>query len=133
MNELTANKNTGLSLNVENMTYDQKAKLFNAITNTDKSLNDCIGMEIECVGFFTQKKTEVEFDEATGEEKSGVITYVIAKDGQTYATNSKSCLNALQNLAQFFPHDWNDKPLVIIPIQKKSIKSSNKYLTIALK
>lgn len=123
MNEVMETKGTNL-MDVKEI---DKVKVFNALNNAEASLSDMVGQSIPIIGYFVQKKESL--DENTGEIKVGKIITVIDDTGKAYVTNSKSFIDAMNIAKQVFNYDWNEKPLVITPIQKKSFSSNNKYLT----
>lgn len=123
MNELQTTN--GMSL--ENVSQENRVKLFNAMNNAEASLSDMVGQTIDVVGYFVNNREDI--DEKTGEITEKRIVTVIDKDGKAYATNSGSFIDALKLAKNIFKGDWNEKPLKITPIQKKAMKSSNKYLT----
>ena len=110
-----------------NVKESDKVKLFNALNNAEASLSDMVGQAIPIIGYFVQEKEDL--DEKTGEIKVRKIITVIDDSGKAYATNSNSFIDAMNLAKQVFNYDWNEKPLVITPIQKKSFSSNNKYLT----
>lgn len=124
MNEVMEKQET---MSLETVKESDKVKLFNALNNAECSLSDMVGKSIPIVGYFVQTKEDL--DENTGEIKERKIITVIDTDGKAYATNSNSFIDAMKLAKQVFKHDWNEKPLVITPIQKKSFSSNNKYLT----
>lgn len=123
MNELQTTN--GMSL--ENVSQENRVKLFNAMNNAEASLSDMVGQTIDVVGYFVNNREDL--DEKTGEITEKRIVTVIDKDGKAYATNSSSFIDALKLARSIFKGDWSEKPLKITPIQKKAMKSSNKYLT----
>lgn len=129
-NELaTTMESTGLVI-TEDMTKEQRIKLFNAVNNA-QGLSDNIGKDIELTGFIVQ---DVEKEnEETGEIVYSKLITVIDKYGNAYATNSKPFLQSLKQLKQIFNYDWNKDPITVTIIQKKSNSSSNKYLSLAVK
>lgn len=114
----------------ENATYEQRVKLFNAVNNAE-GLSDQVGKDLYLTGYIVQD-VEKE-DEKTGEVIFSKLITVIDKDGKAYATNSKPFLQSLKQLKQVFNYDWNEKPICVTIIQKKSNSSSNKYLSMAVK
>lgn len=130
MNELMTNESVqGLTVG-ENATYEQRVKLFNAVNNAE-GLSDQVGKDLYLTGYIVQD-VEKE-DEKTGEVIFSKLITVIDKDGKAYATNSKPFLQSLKQLKQVFNYDWNEKPICVTIIQKKSNSSSNKYLSMAVK
>lgn len=123
MNEVMETKGT----NLMNVKESDKVKLFNALNNAEASLSDMVGQAIPIIGYFVQEKEDL--DEKTGEVKVRKIITVIDDSGKAYATNSNSFIDTMNLAKQVFTYDWNEKPLVITPIQKKSFSSNNKYLT----
>ena len=115
----------GMSL--ENVSQENRVKLFNAMNNAEASLSDMVGQTIDVVGYFVNNREDI--DERTGEITERRIVTVIDENGKAYATNSSSFIDALKLASSIFKGDWNEKPLKITPIQKKAMKSSNKYLT----
>ena len=113
--------------NLVNVKESDKVKLFNAMNNAEASLSDMVGQTIDVVGYFVNNREDI--DEKTGEIKEKRIVTVIDKDGKAYATNSSSFIDTLKLAKSIFKGDWSEKPLKITPIQKKAMKSSNKYLT----
>lgn len=129
MNELMTNESQGLVLG-ENASYEQRVRLFNAINNAE-GLSDQVGKDLYLSGYIVQD-VEKE-DEKTGEIVQSKLITVIDKDGKAYATNSKPFLQSLKQLKQVFNYDWNESPILVTIIQKKSNSSSNKYLSLAVK
>lgn len=129
MNELMTNETQGLVLG-ENASYEQRVRLFNAINNAE-GLSDQVGKDLYLSGYIVQD-VEKE-DEKTGEVSVSKLITVIDKDGKAYATNSKPFLQSLKQLKQVFNFDWNEQPILVTIIQKKSNSSSNKYLSLAVK
>lgn len=128
-NEVMAMENTGLTL-TEDMTHEQRVNLFNAVNNAE-GLSDQVGKELYLTGYIVQ---DVEKEnEKTGEIICSKLITVIDKEGKAYATNSKPFLQTLKQLKQVFNYDWTKEPVCVTIIQKKSLSSSNKYLSMAVK
>ena len=128
-NEVVAMENTGLVV-TEDMTYEQRVNLFNAVNNAE-GLSDQVGKDLWLTGYIVQ---DVEKEnEKTGEIICSKLITVIDKDGKAYATNSKPFLQSLKQLKQVFNYDWAKEPVCVTIIQKKSSSSSNKYLSMAVK
>lgn len=123
------NESQGLVLG-ENASYEQRVRLFNAINNAE-GLSDQVGKDLYLSGYIVQD-VEKE-DEKTGEVLQSKLITVIDKDGKAYATNSKPFLQSLKQLKQVFNYDWNESPILVTIIQKKSNSSTNKYLSLAVK
>ena len=128
-NEVAMMESNGLTV-TEDMTYEQRVNLFNAVNNAE-GLSDQVGKDLYLTGFIVQ---DVEKEnERTGEIISSKLITVIDKDGKAYATNSKPFLQSLKQLKQVFNYDWTKDPVCVTIIQKKSNSSSNKYLSMAVK
>lgn len=128
-NEVATMETNGLTV-TEDMTYEQRVRLFNAVNNAE-GLSDQVGKDLLLVGYIVQN-VEKE-NEETGEVVYSKLITVIDKDGKAYATNSKPFLQSLKQLRQVFSYDWNKEPITVTIIQKKSNSSSNKYLSLAVK
>lgn len=128
-NEVATMETNGLTV-TEDMTYEQRVRLFNAVNNAE-GLSDQVGKDLLLVGYIVQN-VEKE-NEETGEVVYSKLITVIDKDGKAYATNSKPFLQSLKQLRQVFNYDWNKEPITVTIIQKKSNSSSNKYLSLAVK
>lgn len=128
-NEVVAMENTGLVVS-EDMTHEQRVNLFNAVNNAE-GLSDQVGKDLWLTGYIVQD-VEKENDE-TGEIICSKLITVIDKEGKAYATNSKPFLQSLKQLKQVFNYDWAKQPVCVTIIQKKSISSTNKYLSMAVK
>ena len=128
-NEVATMETNGLTV-TEDMTYEQRVRLFNAVNNAE-GLSDQVGKDLLLVGYIVQ---DVEKEnEETGEVVYSKLITVIDKDGKAYATNSKPFLQSLKQLRQVFNYDWNKDPITVTIIQKKSNSSSNKYLSLVVK
>ena len=128
-NEVAMMESNGLTV-TEDMTYEQRVNLFNAVNNAE-GLSDQVGKDLYLTGFIVQ---DVEKEnEQTGEIICSKLITVIDKEGKAYATNSKPFLQSLRQLKQVFNYDWTKQPINVVIIQKKSNSSSNKYLSMAVK
>ncbi len=128
-NEVVEKEDKGLVV-TDNMTHEQRVKLFNAVNNAE-GLSDQVGKDLWLTGFIVQ---DVEKEnEQTGEIICSKLITVIDKDGKAYATNSKPFLQSLKQLKQVFNYDWTKEPICVTIIQKKSSSSTNKYLSMAVK
>jgi hypothetical protein len=128
-NEVAMMESNGLTV-TEDMTYEQRVNLFNAVNNAE-GLSDQVGKDLYLTGFIVQ---DVEKEnEQTGEIFCSKLITVIDRDGKAYATNSKPFLQSLKQLKQVFNYDWTNQPIHVVIIQKKSNSSSNKYLSMAVK
>ena len=128
-NEVAMMESNGLTV-TEDMTYEQRVSLFNAVNNAE-GLSDQVGKDLYLTGFIVQ---DVEKEnEQTGEIICSKLITVIDKEGKAYATNSKPFLQSLRQLKQVFNYDWTKQPIHVVIIQNKSNSSSNKYLSMAVK
>ena len=128
-NEVAMMESNGLTV-TEDMTYEQRVNLFNAVNNAE-GLSDQVGKDLYLTGFIVQ---DVEKEnEQTGEIICSKLITVIDKEGKAYATNSKPFLQSLRQLKQVFNYDWTKQSIHVVIIQKKSNSSSNKYLSMAVK
>ena len=93
-NEVAMMETNGLTVN-EDMTYEQRVNLFNAVNNAE-GLSDQVGKDLYLTGFIVQ---DVEKEnEQTGEIICSKLITVIDKEGKAYATNSKPFLQSLRQL-----------------------------------
>ena len=93
-NEVAMMESNGLTV-TEDMTYEQRVNLFNAVNNAE-GLSDQVGKDLYLTGFIVQ---DVEKEnEQTGEIICSKLITVIDKEGKAYATNSKPFLQSLRQL-----------------------------------
>ena len=82
-NEVAMMESNGLTV-TEDMTYEQRVNLFNAVNNAE-GLSDQVGKDLYLTGFIVQ---DVEKEnEQTGEIICSKLITVIDKEGKAYATN----------------------------------------------
>lgn len=106
---------------VEATTREQELALFNLLNSDDlaQPMKDKVGAQIKIADVIFNPYDRV--DEETGELQSGVLTYLIEKDGTAYVTSSKSVYYSLQNAFKAFgkPHYDEGKELNVEIVLKK--------------
>lgn len=120
--------NTYCSANVEDI--ESKKAMYNAITNADVLLNDCVGETIVIKDVYVSKRQVI--DEETGEVQDKYQTVLIDTDGKSYATGSYGVYNSLRNIFKVFglPNTW-EEPLAF-DIRKVKIKNGHEVLKLLL-
>lgn len=89
-----------------------RAKVFNIINNTSKSLKDYVNMEITLVDIFIENVTlKNEF----GESITVPRQIYIDENGESYTTCSSGCFNSVKKLIQIVGSPSPDNPIKIIP------------------
>lgn len=114
MNELIlAKQNAQTICTIKAETQDEKARLFNIISNPDKALKENINIPIEMTAFF------VEFvempNEETGEQEPCPRVVIVDKNGVSYTSISFGIFNSLSRLTAIvgMPDVW-EKPVTVV-------------------
>lgn len=113
--EETANSPIFCSFAAE--TREQKARLYRAMTNPDKKVNECINAELLLQDVFVEMVDMV--DDETGEAHKVPRCVLFAADGTTYAATSTGIYNAVKRLCMVYgvPHWEEPIPVVIRQLQ----------------
>jgi len=101
-------------------TKEDKALLFNAMSNPDKALGDCINISINIKHILAE---EVELtNEQTGELEPAARVVIIDDKGVSYNTVSKGIFGDVKRLIASFgePGEW-EKPIKVT-VRQKQIK-----------
>lgn len=129
--ELTQSSGAMFSSIPDDGTRKSKATLYNAISNPDHSLSDCIGQVIDVVHVVAH---EVELEsEQTGELENHVRVVLIDKDNKSYATVSSGVMGSLKRIfAVVGQAPYIEDPLSVVVVEKKGRKGY-KFLSLEMK
>lgn len=106
--------------------FDDKKMIFNAINNTDKSIEDMVGNVIKVKDIYAER---YEAESNDGTEMKIMIT-LIDINGATYATNSKGVYNSIKRAISIFgAPTWKDG----IDFEVMKVKTQNGYKATVLK
>lgn len=108
--------------------HEDKVKLYNAMSNPDKKLADCINSTILLKDIYVEMIPMV--SEETGEIKDTPRIVLIDKDGHSYQAVSFGVFNALKRIFDVFGTPTYETPLAVKVIQISSGK--NKMLSLAV-
>ena len=115
-------------------TRKSKAKIFNAISGTDKQIADHINKEIEIVDVVAHPVPVV--DTQTGELKQALRTVLIDKNGVSYSAVSKGIANAISRIMAIVGTPdggaWKEEPVKVIVEQVQTRNSVNKVNTLRM-
>lgn len=136
MNELVLNKETNYYCSLTPKNEDEARILFNASTNPDFKIADCINQQIVVKNIYVEN-VEIRKD---GEEKDGFIAeeieivprvVLIDENNKSYQSVSKGVFSAVAKLIKFFgePQTW-EKPITVTVKQISS--KERKMLTLQL-
>lgn len=107
-----------ISCDMANLNEKEKATVYNAMSNPDKRLRDCINMEITIKDVFFEE-TELT-DDKTGEVKTGIRVVLIDDKGVSYSCVSRGIFNACKRLAAVYGNPtW--EPAVKVRVVQISI------------
>ena len=109
-------------------THEEKVKLYNAMSNPDKKLADCINSTILLKDIYCEMIPMV--NEETGEVNNTPRIVLIDKDGKSYQAVSFGIFNALKRIFDVFGVPTYETPLAVRVIQITSGK--NKMLSLAV-
>lgn len=111
-----------------------KVKIYNAINNAEKSLNDFIGKRLDIVDIVAYPVELV--DDESGEIVKSVRTVLIDKDGIGYSAVSAGVTNSLNKIFGIIgtPENgaWHDEPVAMEVRQIKTRNGQNKVNTLWL-
>lgn len=107
--------------------FEEKARIYNATSNPDKHIKECIGDVIEIKDVCLDSVEIV--DEKTGEIFNGVRTVIITPDNTTYVATSCGVVTSLKGIFKMFgtPDMW-EKPIKV-KIKQSTTRSGNSVLT----
>ncbi len=115
-------------------TRKSKVKIYNAINNTEKSLNDMIGKRLDIIDVVAYPVELV--DDETGEIVKTVRTVLIDKKGTGYSAVSAGVTNSLNKIFGIIgtPENgaWHDEPVAMEVKQIKTRNGQNKVNTLWL-
>lgn len=130
MNELSLinQSNKPFYCSVSNGTMEDKKKLFNALENCDKLLNDCVGEHIKIKDVYIEQFMSGN----EGEQSVKYRTIIFAEDGQTYATTSYGIFNILNKILGIYgtPDTWETS--VEVEVAKRPLGNGKTSLTFKL-
>ena len=109
-------------------THEEKVKLYNAMSNPDKKVADCINSTILLKDVYCEMIPMV--NEETGEVSNTPRIVLIDKDGHSYQAVSFGVFNALKRIFDVFGTPTYETPLAVKVIQISSGK--NKMLSLAV-
>lgn len=119
--------NTDIFTSIHNDgSVESKAKVYNAMNNTDFSIGDYIGETIEMVDFLAHRGSIT--DDETGEVSEIDRCVIIDVNGKTYGSISTGIKNSMLNIFQSFgnPQTW-ENPLPLQVVEKKSKRGRRFY------
>lgn len=107
-------------------TLEDRKLVYNAINNTDKSLEDVVGEVIKIKDIYAER---YEAETADGTETKIMIS-LIDVNGVAYATNSRGVYNSLKRALSIFGNPtWEDG----IDFEVVKVKTQNGYRATVLK
>lgn len=127
-------KNEIVSIESENSVYcsvsddslESRKMIFNAVNNTDKSLEDFVGSIITIKDIYAERY-EAETEKGT---EIKIMLSLIDVDGIAYATNSKGVYNSLKRAMSIFGSPtWEEG----ISFEVMKVKTQNGYKATVLK
>lgn len=121
--QLTDQKNISFCSMVAT-TEEEKVNIFNAMNSAEKSIKECVNMELHIVDVFMEVVQCI--NEETGETKACPRTVLIDKDGVGYTAVSVGVFSSLKKLFQVFGVPTWKTPVIIIP---KIISKGTKQIT----
>lgn len=108
--------------------HEDKVKLYNAMSNPDKKIADCINSTILLKDVYCEMIPMV--NEETGEINNTPRIVLIDKEGRSYQAVSFGVFNALKRIFDVFGTPTYETPLAVKVIQISSGK--NKMLSLAV-
>lgn len=107
-----------------------KVKLYNAISDSENSLDDNKGVVLEITDMVAHPITLQ--DEQTGEDVQAMRVVLVDKDGVGYHAVSQGIVSSMQRIIGIVGQGpWSDDPLKITVVEKKTRKGF-KTLTVKL-
>lgn len=107
-----------------------KIKLYNAISDSENSLDDHKGEVLEITDFVAHP-IELQ-DEQTGEMVQAMRIVLIDKEGEGYHAISAGVVSSMQRIISIVGQGpWTDEPLQVVPVEKKT-RRGFKTLTLKL-
>lgn len=120
--QLTDDKNVSFcSMSVN--TQEEKIKLFNAMNNPEKSIKECVNMELKIKDVFVEV---VQCVNELGEVKDCPRIVLIDEKGVGYTAVSLGVFSSLKKIFQVFGFPTWEKPISIVP---KVISKGQKQIT----
>ena len=117
MNESMSNN--GIYCSFAPKTEEEKRSLYNATSNVDHGLRECINMEINLKDIYIEAATMNKVDDATGEITTVTAPRIILFDdaGVSYGCCSMGIFHSLERMVSLFgaPATW-EKPIKVMPI-----------------
>ena len=110
---------------------EDKKKLFNALENCDKLLNNCVGEQIVMKDIYVEQYIDKKDESEEGKVKYRTI--IFAADGQTYVSTSYGIYNILNKIFSIYgtPDKW-DKEGVKVEVSKRPLGNGKEMLTLKL-
>lgn len=106
-----------------------KIKVYNAISDSENSLDDHKGEVLEITDFVAHPITLQ--DDVTGQDVQAMRVVLLDKDGIGYHAVSGGVVSSMQRIIAIVGQGpWTDEPLQIVPIEKKTRKG---FKTLTLK
>lgn len=126
--EMEAPQQTYCSFDFKDMEPAQRAVYFNAVSNTQNRLTECVNKKLHIVDVYAEEITIV--DQKTGEADNAIRIVLIDDKGEGYGCVSKGVFNAMKKvIAVNGPAPWNP-PLTLIP--KSITTGTNKTTTLEM-
>jgi hypothetical protein len=98
---------------------ESKAKIYNAINDTDFTLRDCMGQVINVVDIVAHPITLLD-DE--GHEQDAMRVVLVDDAGHTYHTVANGIMSSLQKVFAIYGQPTYEPPVKMIPVEKKTRK-----------
>lgn len=118
-------KGSDMYCSIKADSFDEKAKVYNALNSPDKKLSEMINIVIEVKDIVAHEVQLV--NEETGLVTNCLRTILVGADGTTYNAVSQGVANSLTRIFQIFgePSTW-EKPIKVKPVQKVTNNGTNK-------
>lgn len=109
-----------------NMSNEEKANLFNILTNAETKLSDTVNTVISCANVIFTKGTTTNTETGETDERERVI--VIDIEGKSYHSMSSGLVTSFKNLCLVFgdPKEWSNP--IDVKVVKKPTKKGQTYI-----
>ena len=128
---LFENTNRPFYCSVKTDSIEDKKKLFNALENCDKLLNNCVGEKIVMKDIYVEQYLDKK--DETDEGRIKYRTIIFAEDGKTYVSTSYGIYNILNKIFAIYgtPDKW-EKDGIAVEVAKRPVGNGKEMLTLKL-
>ena len=104
--------------------------LLNSLQDVDFKLNDKVGEEIECIGFYAVERPVETFNEDTGETiiRKKHVLMLFDVDGKSYVTGSNACFSSFNDIVAIKGTPTKENPITFRPIKVDAKEKGHSYL-----